>query len=96
LLLEVNKSSGANPTIESYNAKVVEICNAMGSLVRFENKIFYYTLKNALPYYIQRWSCCCKFGSRRIDWLEILIETLTRGRSIPKRLKIEAKTFFKF
>jgi hypothetical protein len=36
--------SGANPTIASYNASVVNFYNATGSLVRFENKniIFYF------------------------------------------------------
>jgi hypothetical protein len=35
---------GANPTIVSYNASVVNFYNATGSLVRFENKniIFYF------------------------------------------------------
>jgi hypothetical protein len=36
-------NSGANPTIASYNATVVNFYNATGSLVRFENKnIFFY------------------------------------------------------
>jgi hypothetical protein len=30
--------SGANPTIASYNASVVNFYNATGSLARFENK----------------------------------------------------------
>jgi hypothetical protein len=35
---------GANPTIASYNASVVNFYNAKGSLARFENKniIFYF------------------------------------------------------
>jgi hypothetical protein len=35
---------GANPTIPHYNASVVKIYNATGSLARFENKniIFYF------------------------------------------------------
>jgi hypothetical protein len=35
---------GANPTIASYNASVVNFYNATGSLARFENKniIFYF------------------------------------------------------
>jgi hypothetical protein len=42
---------GANPTIASYNASVVNFYNATRSLERFENKkIFYYTSKNALAY----------------------------------------------
>jgi hypothetical protein len=43
---------GANPTIASYNASVVNFYNAAGSLARFENKkIFYSTLKRDLTYY---------------------------------------------
>jgi hypothetical protein len=42
--------AGANPTIASYNASVVNFHNATGSLARFEN-IFYSTLKKALAYY---------------------------------------------
>jgi hypothetical protein len=40
-------SAGANPTIASYNASVVNFYNATGSLARFENKnsIFYVLLK---------------------------------------------------
>jgi hypothetical protein len=37
--------SGANPTAVSFNASVT------GSLKRFGNKIFYFTMKNALAYY---------------------------------------------
>jgi hypothetical protein len=39
-----NFISGANPTIASYNASVVNFYNATGSLARFENKntIFYF------------------------------------------------------
>jgi hypothetical protein len=33
-----NISSGANPTIASYNASAVNFYNATGSLARFENK----------------------------------------------------------
>jgi hypothetical protein len=44
-------NSGANPTIASYNACVVNSYNARGSLARSENKISYSTLKNALAYY---------------------------------------------
>jgi hypothetical protein len=38
------KIPGANPTIASYNASVVNFYNATGSLARFENKniIFYF------------------------------------------------------
>jgi hypothetical protein len=43
---------GANPTIASYNASVVNFYNATGSLARFENKKKYYsTLKKTLAYY---------------------------------------------
>jgi hypothetical protein len=42
---------GANPTIASYNASVVNFYNAMGSLVRFENKNIIFYFKNALAYY---------------------------------------------
>jgi hypothetical protein len=43
--------SGANPTIASYNASVVNFFNATGSLARFENKILSSTFKTALAYY---------------------------------------------
>jgi hypothetical protein len=41
---------GANPTIASYNASVVNFCNATGSLARFENKniIFYFKKLSSL------------------------------------------------
>jgi hypothetical protein len=42
---------GANPTITSYNASVVEICNPTSSLVHFESKNISSTLQNALAYY---------------------------------------------
>jgi hypothetical protein len=32
---------GANPTIASYNASVVNFYNATGSLARFENKKYF-------------------------------------------------------
>jgi hypothetical protein len=41
--------TGANPTIASYNASVVNFYNATGSLARFEKKIS--TLKNAVAYF---------------------------------------------
>jgi hypothetical protein len=41
--------TGANSTIASYNARAVKICDTKRSLVRFENKTFSSTLKNALP-----------------------------------------------
>jgi hypothetical protein len=41
-----------NPTTSIYNASVVNLFNATGSLARFENKnIFYSIFKNALAYY---------------------------------------------
>jgi hypothetical protein len=43
--------AGANPTIASYNASAVKIYNATSSLVRFENKIFYFILKSTLAYH---------------------------------------------
>jgi hypothetical protein len=36
-----NITSGANPTIVSYNTSAVKIYNATSSLVRFENKTVY-------------------------------------------------------
>jgi hypothetical protein len=42
--------TGANPTTSIYNASVVNIYNATGSLVRFEDKN-YSTLKNTIAYY---------------------------------------------
>jgi hypothetical protein len=52
---------GANPTITSYSASVVNFYNATDSLARFENKIifFYFEKRSSL---LQR----CKFKSRRI------------------------------
>jgi hypothetical protein len=38
----IGLAPGANPTIASYNASVVKIYSATGSLVRFENKHFFY------------------------------------------------------
>jgi hypothetical protein len=62
---------GANLTIASYNASVVNFCNATGSLARFENKnIFFYFEKRCIL--LQRRRCSCKFKSRKIgssfDW----------------------------
>jgi hypothetical protein len=45
-------NSGANPTTLCYNASVVKIYNATGSLVRFEEKnSFFHFEKHALSYY---------------------------------------------
>jgi hypothetical protein len=41
---------GANPTIASYNASVVNFYNATGSLARSENN-FFSSLKKYLAYY---------------------------------------------
>jgi hypothetical protein len=48
-----------------YNAGVVKIYNATGSLARFDNKniFFYFEKRSSL---LQRWGCSCKFKSRRI------------------------------
>jgi hypothetical protein len=59
-------TSGANPTIVSYNTSAVKICNAKISLVHFENKNILFCLINALLYY----NVCvngCKIKSRRIS-----------------------------
>jgi hypothetical protein len=52
----LNFSPGANPTIASYNASIVNFYNATGSLARFENKniIFYFLKRSSL---LQRWRC---------------------------------------
>jgi hypothetical protein len=42
-------TSGANPTIESYNASAAEFYNATGC--GWKTKLFYSTLKDALAYY---------------------------------------------
>jgi hypothetical protein len=43
---------GANPTITSYNASIVNFYNATGSLALIENKnILLYFEKNAVAYY---------------------------------------------
>jgi hypothetical protein len=44
----------------------LKIYNTTSSLVRFENKIFSFTMKNVLADVLQRWRCRCKFKSRRI------------------------------
>jgi hypothetical protein len=60
-----NFHPGANPTIASYNASVVNFYNATGSLARFKNKnILFYLGK--VPSLLQRWRCSCKFKDRRI------------------------------
>jgi hypothetical protein len=61
---------GANPTIVSYNASIVNFYNATGSIARLENKIFlfYFEKRSSL---LQRWSCSCKLKSRKIgSWLK--------------------------
>jgi hypothetical protein len=50
-VIPVGTTPGANPTIASYNASVVNFYNATGSLVRFENKKNSSTLKNAVACY---------------------------------------------
>jgi hypothetical protein len=45
------KKPGANPTIESYSARVVKIYSTTSSLVGFENIMFYFTMKHAVAYY---------------------------------------------
>jgi hypothetical protein len=44
LVVDRGSNPGANPTIASYNASVVNFYNATGSLMRFENKniLFYF------------------------------------------------------
>jgi hypothetical protein len=60
-------TTGANPTIASYNASVVNFYNATDSLACFENKIIFLYLKNALVYYNAGVvAVCYKFKSRRI------------------------------
>jgi hypothetical protein len=48
------KIPGANPTIASYNASVVNFYNATGSLARFENEniLFFFEKRSSL---LQRW-----------------------------------------
>jgi hypothetical protein len=54
-------TSGAIPTIASYNASVVKIYSIMSTLVRFERQTFYSTFYKR-PSLQQRWRCsCCKF-----------------------------------
>jgi hypothetical protein len=43
--------SGPNPTTSIYDASVVNIYNATGSLARFEKRTFSSVLKNAVAYY---------------------------------------------
>jgi hypothetical protein len=68
--IAVKNLAGANPTIASYNASVVNSYNATGSLACFENKniSFYFYKRSSL---LQRWRCSCKFKNRRIgSWLQ--------------------------
>jgi hypothetical protein len=51
-------SSGAHPTVASYNGSVAKIYNSTNSIVRFRIKIIFPTLKNALAYVPQHWRCC--------------------------------------
>jgi hypothetical protein len=47
----VRPNPGANPTIASYNASVVNFYNATGSLARFENKNIIFYFQNLLACY---------------------------------------------
>jgi hypothetical protein len=38
---------GANPTIVSYNARVLKMYNAMSSLLRFENENIYFCFEKS-------------------------------------------------
>jgi hypothetical protein len=58
-------SSGANPTIMSYNASVVNFNNATGSIAHFENKNIFFPFEKRSSL-LQRWRCSCKFKNRRI------------------------------
>jgi hypothetical protein len=61
---------GANPTIASYSASVVNFYNATGSLVRFINKNTFFLYSKKRSSLLQRWRCSCKFESRRIgSWV---------------------------
>jgi hypothetical protein len=42
---------GANPTIASYNASVVNFYNATDNLARFESKNILFYFENAVAYY---------------------------------------------
>jgi hypothetical protein len=44
----------------SYNASVVKIYNATGSLARFENKKKYFFFFEKRYSLLQRWRCSCK------------------------------------
>jgi hypothetical protein len=64
--------TGANPTIASYNASVVNFYNATGSLARLENKniLFYFEKRCSL---LQRWRCSCKLKNHRIgSWCKFI------------------------
>jgi hypothetical protein len=47
---------GANPTIASYNASVVNFSSATDSLARFENKIIFIYFEKRFSL-LQRWRC---------------------------------------
>jgi hypothetical protein len=51
---------GANPMTSSYNASVVKIYNATGSLTRFENNIIFFCFEKCCSP-LQRWRYSCKF-----------------------------------
>jgi hypothetical protein len=57
--------AGANPTIASYNASAVKFYSATSSLVRFENRFFFFYFEKCSSL-LQRWRCSCKFKNRRI------------------------------
>jgi hypothetical protein len=52
---------GANPTIASYNASVVNFYYATGSLARFENKNSLFYFKTALAYFNAGVVCSCAY-----------------------------------
>jgi hypothetical protein len=71
-----NWKPGANPTIVSYNASVVQVFNATSSLGHFENKNISSTLKKRSSL-LQRWRCswklkCRRIGSRSKIWLPFI------------------------
>jgi hypothetical protein len=68
LLFFLGENSGANPTIASDNASVVNFYNATGSLARSDNNLISLikTLKPTTYTYSAGVVPSCKFDSRRI------------------------------
>jgi hypothetical protein len=92
-------SQEPNPTIVSYNASAVKFYIATSSLVRFETKIYSFTM-NKRSSQLQRGRGSCKFRSCRIEsraqfsTSSILTLTLSLSLSLPPSLPLFTSTLF--